>query len=353
MNSAKSEPAVDEEVDGSVEMAPAFPPPRAVTELVVIDTAPHRAHAFWNILPDEFEAARAQAGSGHPPLVIRLHDVTGVAEFDGRNPHDTFDTVVTGLSGRTDIAVWRGDRSYLAELGLRRPDGHLALFARSDRFDMPKAPATSAHPAPPPEEPEQAVLATQEANAFMPPPPLQVGPWPDEDELLAWTRSSVQTRPAVSARPIAPAAAVPGPAADQPAAVVVSVSGLPLIETPQIDAEHAKMVVETCRIPPLREHERMAYGRPAPVEDFAEPATVEPPVALETLFRSTSDSPGSPAVASDCTAELILRGRIPAGRAATLFGRSVPVDADGTFLVRLRIDHPSAVLDQAGPHALI
>lgn len=346
MNSEETDSTVDEEVDESVEMAALFPPPRAVTELVVIDTAPHRAHAFWNILPGEFEAARAQSGSEHPALVIRLHDVTGVPVFDGRNPHDTFDTVVSGSSGRTDIAVWKGSRSYLAELGFRRPDGHLVLFAQSDRFDMPVAPASADRKAPPPEEPEQIVLSTQEADALMP-PPLQAGPWPDENELLSWTRT------AANVRPVAPARTAEAGRTGEPPAVVLSVSGLPLFETPHIDAEHAKMAVETCRIPPPRDHERLAYGRPVVETEGDDVPAPQPPVPLEGLFRRSSDSPGSSAIAAECTAELVLRGRIPAGRAATLFGRPVAVDADGTFAVRLRIDHPAAVLDQAGPHALI
>ena len=352
MDTKEREPVDGEEVVEAVGVTAAFPPPRAVTELLVIDTAPHRAHALWSIVPEDFEAARARAGSEHPPLVIRTHDVTGLAEFNGRNPHDTFDTVVEGLSGRRDIAVWRGERTYLAELGLRRPDGHLVLFARSDRFAMPKAarPQPAAEPVEMP-EPEVVGLETQEAAGVLP-PPLQAGPWPEAAELLSWSRSTLAPKlPAADAGPV-PA---DGANAPPPAPLVLAVSGLPLVETPHIDAEHRKMVDEAGRIPPPQEHERIAYGRPvAPgEEDRRDDAEPVPAVALETLFRSTSSSTGRAEVSPDCAAELVLTGRIPAGRAATLFGRPVAVDAEGRFTVRLRLEHPGSVLDQVRPDALL
>jgi hypothetical protein len=125
------------------EIASSYPPPRLGTELVLLEIDPHRAHAYWNIDVEDYRAAVTACGDPAPPLLLRVHDVTGV-EFDGTNSNSHFDLQVQGLQGHWYVDLWRDGRSHLAELGLRRADGRLELLARSNVVSTPPA-AESPH----------------------------------------------------------------------------------------------------------------------------------------------------------------------------------------------------------------
>jgi hypothetical protein len=125
------------------EIASSYPPPRLGTELVLLEIDPHRAHAYWTIDVEDYQAAVASCGDPSPPILLRLHDVTGV-EFDGTNSHSYFDLQVQGLQGHWFVDLWKDGRSYIAELGLRRADGRLEILARSNEVSTPRA-AESPH----------------------------------------------------------------------------------------------------------------------------------------------------------------------------------------------------------------
>lgn len=120
------------------EISSLYPPPRLGTELVMLEVNPHRAHAYWNIDVEDYQRAAAQCGTDAPPLLLRIHDVTGI-EFDGNNAHSYFDLQVQGLQGHWYVDLWKDGRSYVAELGLRRPNGGLVQLARSNPVATPPA----------------------------------------------------------------------------------------------------------------------------------------------------------------------------------------------------------------------
>ncbi len=124
--------------DIAQEIASSYPPPRLGTEVVLLEVNPHRAHAYWNIDVEDYRSAAAACGDPSPPLLLRLHDVTGI-EFDGSNSHSYFDLQVQGLQGHWYVDLWKDGRTHVAELGLRRADGRLEILARSNPVSTPPA----------------------------------------------------------------------------------------------------------------------------------------------------------------------------------------------------------------------
>ena len=343
------------------EVAAQFPPPRLGTELVLLEVDPRRAHAYWNIDPVDQEAAAAVAGPGAHPLVLRMCDVTPGAAGSA------FDVEVQGLQNHWYIDLWEPGRAYVAEIGLRLPDGALASIARSNRVETPRAAqaesaevtlldigapeadadpvgpavaavrevATSAVPQmavlPPPPAPgpilqdrypETSALAAEPlaaapatAEPALPPPagparpavpPIEVGPWPTAEELLRHVPETGVLSPPAEPRPAAPRLEAAAPAAATPSAT----------EAPR---------------PP-------ATGAPAP-------AVTDPPAApLEQYVNLSSFVNGRPQVDLEVNVELHIYGRARPGAHLTFGGQRVVLRPDGTFSLRKPLPQGAVVL---------
>jgi len=125
------------------EVAKSFPLGIDRTELVLMDVAPHQVHAYWNVTLEAMAEARQRLGVGgeQAPLVLRFHERGQTAERAGDQP---FDVVVQGLQSHQAVDLSSDARRYLAELGLRGPDGALVSLARSSEIETPAARAAPA-----------------------------------------------------------------------------------------------------------------------------------------------------------------------------------------------------------------
>lgn len=143
---ARGEPADDLTPDEmraiAEDISATYPPPRLGTELALLEVDPHRAHAYWNVDVEDYEAVVAENGLESPDMLLRLHDITSI-EFTGGNAHSYFDLQVQGLQGHWYVDLWQDGRTYIAELGLRRKDGGFAAFARSNSVATPAANASA------------------------------------------------------------------------------------------------------------------------------------------------------------------------------------------------------------------
>lgn len=126
------------------EIAASFPPPRTGTELVLLEISPHRAHAYWHIDLDDYRRAAEACGDPCPPLILRIHDITGLPP-EASQAHSSFDVQVQGLQGHWYVDLWRDGRTYIGELGLRRPDGALEPLARSNPVSTPPSSESSVY----------------------------------------------------------------------------------------------------------------------------------------------------------------------------------------------------------------
>jgi len=124
----------------SQEIATFFPQPFRRTRVVLMVVDPHHVHAYWHIRMDDIERAREQVGEGadSAPLVLRFYDVTMI-DFSRQPAHGQFDVAVHGLVNNWYVDLWADGRSYVADIGLRRPDGSLVALARSNFVHTPPA----------------------------------------------------------------------------------------------------------------------------------------------------------------------------------------------------------------------
>jgi hypothetical protein len=310
----------------SDEVALSFPAPFDESELVLMDVDPHRVHAYWHVAPADIEPV---AGTGGPPLVLRVHDVTEEAPASPQH-WEPFDIPVQGRESHCYVDLWQDGRTYEAELGVPGPRGEFVSLARSNPVHTPSlGPADEAPP-----------------RAGAPPPPLG-------------TTAGHGAGP-----PQAPEAGAPGGVLD-PAAV-----GAPA-PTPGPEAPEHPAVTETALIPPLPGSLAPEFPNAAPVEAQtppAEPAAlgagaegpspagaygpaaegVAPPAAgapgpaaadlaaLSTtpIVTYSSSALGAPELLLEVSAEVHVYGRARPGTRLQLFGRPVPLRPDGSFSVR-------------------
>jgi hypothetical protein len=351
----------------SAEVGATYPPPRAGTELVLLDVNPHRAHAFWNIDLEDYRAAEQRAGG--MPLVIRLHDVTGI-DFDGKNPHDTHDAVVSGMQGQTDLNVRRDGRTYLAELGFRRADGNLERLAISGRVDLPRAPALSVFAAgarklpprilPPLVDEARIEMAAidegedigdsdqTETTRAVP----TAGPWPAASELSAWIPSRAESvdawyektgsiGSAIDVAQRAIAAEVRDIAVPDDQAITGLAGNLDAIIAKGDPASMARN--QETSDGGNQAHEIRTER--APGSD----AIADEPIRLEDYLTSSSHNMGQAACDVEIHIEVCIHGRIPHGRRATLFGRAITVDRDGSFVLKHELQKPVHLLPYLAP----
>jgi hypothetical protein len=124
----------------SDEVASYFPQPFDETRIVLMVVDPHDVHAYWHVRPEDMEAARRQMGAdaSHAPMVLRLYDIT-LIDFSKTPAHGYFDAPVHGLQNNWYVELWQDSKSYVADLGLRRPDGSVVALARSNVVHTPLA----------------------------------------------------------------------------------------------------------------------------------------------------------------------------------------------------------------------
>jgi len=107
------------------------------TRISVLVRDPEWIFAFWDIA----EATRAELGlnrAGAMGLMLRLHDVTGIA-FNGTNAVSTEDIPVNSGATSWYVHVPTKGRRYVVDLGVLASDGAFHQIARSQPFDMPRA----------------------------------------------------------------------------------------------------------------------------------------------------------------------------------------------------------------------
>jgi len=110
------------------------------TSLTLIARDPFWIYAYWEISPSSMDSMRRNLGQefDNSRYVLRMYDITCV-EFNGYNARSSFDLEVGGHANNWYINLWNDCVSYLAEIGLRAPDGRFFAFARSNNVTTPRA----------------------------------------------------------------------------------------------------------------------------------------------------------------------------------------------------------------------
>ncbi|MFA6564588.1 MAG: DUF4912 domain-containing protein [Verrucomicrobiia bacterium] len=321
------------------------------TRLTLVEIEPHWIHAYWEITAPDCEAARAAAGpkAGEAAWLLRFYDVADI-EFDGANARDSFDVPVDVSAGNWYVNLWSGGKTYCAEIGLRAPDGKFTPVSRSGVVQVPAATA-----------------APRAEAEWMKVEPATGETTPAEEPVCEEAPALVTTAANEAGEP---QSAVIGtillPAVEQPAAPVVAAENAVVVEPPPaavsrtfplppppptvagFDATASPSVAETNRwceeihsSPGSNGngngdgHAAIAAGQPA-----AEGETAPSSHSVDR-FGTSSDGLGAaghaPSIKLELNAEVVIYGRAMPGQTVEVCGRSVKVNPDGTFSVRMAL----------------
>jgi hypothetical protein len=114
------------------EMTPA-PRPPAETRVVFLPRDPQWAYVFWDISPEDREAAISDGAS---QLCLRVADVTGLPGGSS-HPHTLQEVVVDSHATEWYLPVPLSDRDYRVELGYRKAGGGWISLAYSSVARVP------------------------------------------------------------------------------------------------------------------------------------------------------------------------------------------------------------------------
>lgn len=100
---------------------------------------PEWLFAYWDISEQRRSSFRHSIGPDWDSAmsVLRVHDVTGLAYFDGVNSNQYFDVIVDDYSGNWYVPSVVPNRTYCVELGRILSDGNFVMIARSNYTSTP------------------------------------------------------------------------------------------------------------------------------------------------------------------------------------------------------------------------
>ena len=301
----------------SRDLSEQFPIPMETTELVLMDVDPRHVHAYWNITPADLAAAKTNANheADETALTLRLYDLSP-GQPGGPPPHEPVDIPVQGLENHWHVELWQDAKNYMAELGLRMPDGRLALLARSNHIQMPQEGQSLGQSAPRAPESTHAPTAA-------PRPEIAEPVLPSSDALLPNVKLA---RTAGAAEPPSftgtDGSAVPTRGTDSGEG-----NGGP---GPAAGPEDSP--------PPVRTHGPVA-AESSP-QGMTGGNTSSSWVGAETYSSSTLVHPAE----FEIHAELHIYGRGTPGGQIELFGQQVALDSDGRFSLRRPLSDPWTAL---------
>ena len=110
------------------------------TESFLLPKDPAWLFLFWDIAKSTYDFIMAERGADiftASRSVIRVYDITDIANFNGLNAHSHFDIPVFLDAGSWYINVPKTGRVYVCDLGLIAPDGSFILLTRSNGIMSP------------------------------------------------------------------------------------------------------------------------------------------------------------------------------------------------------------------------
>ena len=109
------------------------------TESFLLPKDPAWLFLFWEITSATLDYIKSQYGEAlrQARTIIRLHDITGVALFDGSNSVCYYDMPVIFEARSWYINAPQSGRAYIADLGYLTADGQFILVSRSNATSLP------------------------------------------------------------------------------------------------------------------------------------------------------------------------------------------------------------------------
>ena len=121
------------------EVSKQVPAKQAMKTLVsMVDDGPCHVHLYWQVNPEDLQAARKAAGlieESQESMVLRLHDALSTTVTDSI-PSLRFELGVTGLSGYRYLEIPDSGKTLIAELALHGVDGSYVTLASSAPLNL-------------------------------------------------------------------------------------------------------------------------------------------------------------------------------------------------------------------------
>ncbi|MDR0646587.1 MAG: DUF4912 domain-containing protein [Elusimicrobiota bacterium] len=110
------------------------------TESYLLPKDPSWMFLFWDIIQNTFDFVKKEYGAdifAKARSIIRVHDITAIADFNGSNSNSYFDIQVFLDAGSWYINVPQGGKNYICDIGLLTPQGSFILLTRSNAISIP------------------------------------------------------------------------------------------------------------------------------------------------------------------------------------------------------------------------
>ncbi|MFC1807594.1 DUF4912 domain-containing protein [Candidatus Omnitrophota bacterium] len=109
------------------------------TQVRLIARDPYWIYAYWEVSPSAIQSARAKLGNDfdHSKHCLRMYDVS-LVDFNGSNANSSFDIEVQYYNNNWYVNLSNDGVSYVADIGLRSPNGEFVTLARSNSVTTPR-----------------------------------------------------------------------------------------------------------------------------------------------------------------------------------------------------------------------
>ncbi len=305
-------------------------------ELVLIDVDPRVLHAFWSLPLALVQDTRAMLGAAGAtaPMVLHLEatDVDAAPVDQLEAECRAFDVAVSGLQSRSYIDIEAAARRWQATLGIKRSDGTLIAFARSNVATLPPvgpSPLQAAAVAVSPERAAAAAAAPTETTL-----PVSTHAATESAATAPAAQSlTAEPEPGSAVEPFSPPAPFSQPqpvSTPEPDTAPEPYSAPEPALAPETAPGTAETATETAT-ETANENTSGAATQPFELEEIL-------PLSSFVLGRGGND------VELEVTAELYIHGRVQPGRTLQLFGKDIRVRPDGTFSLRRILPNDPTVL---------
>jgi hypothetical protein len=109
--------------------------------IVAMVRDPWWVFAYWEITPQNEQSIReriSQMGQNFDRSVLRIYDITGVANFDGSNAKNHFDITLKDLTRNWYVDVGAPAKRWCIEIGMLTKEGSFYSLAKSNVISTPR-----------------------------------------------------------------------------------------------------------------------------------------------------------------------------------------------------------------------
>jgi hypothetical protein len=121
---------------GAAAPSPELPARYGIDRLVALVRDPYWVYAWWELTASCIASGRREIGDD-AVLVLRVYDITAIL-WDGMNHHSHFDVRIDEEAGSWYLELGKPGASFVAEIGLRAPDGRFLALVRSNVVSLPR-----------------------------------------------------------------------------------------------------------------------------------------------------------------------------------------------------------------------